>query len=147
MVLTMKYGVSGNTLLITAGLVWLIAGINVLRIGISYWVDSKQYWLLKLGETALVFLFFFGIIFHRLYHKHTRRIAQKPNNNCPFSFFDIKGWIIMSVMITFGILARTYHWLPAEFIAFFYTGLSLALIATGLRFIKRWWKGYSDRVL
>ena len=29
----MKYGVTKNTLLITAGIVWLLAGINILRIG------------------------------------------------------------------------------------------------------------------
>ena len=30
----MKYGVSRSTLLITAGVVWLVAGLNILRIGI-----------------------------------------------------------------------------------------------------------------
>ncbi len=134
----MKYGVSGKTLLMTAGMVWLIAGGNILRIGVMYWMDSEQYWLLKLGETSLVFLLFFGVIFHRLYRKHTHRIAQKSNNNCPFAFFDAKGWIIMAVMITFGIAARHLQLFPVEFIAVFYTGLSLALIATGIRFIRKW---------
>lgn len=58
MVLIMRFGVSGKTLLITAGMVWLIAGGNILRIGVSCWLDSEQYWLLKLGETSLVFLLF-----------------------------------------------------------------------------------------
>ena len=31
----MKYGVSRSTLLITAGVVWLVAGLNILRIGIE----------------------------------------------------------------------------------------------------------------
>ena len=43
----MKYGVSSNTLLLTAGIVWLVAGINILRIGISCWITDAHYWLLK----------------------------------------------------------------------------------------------------
>lgn len=134
----MRFGVSGKTLLITAGMVWLIAGGNILRIGVSCWLDSEQYWLLKLGETSLVFLLFFGVIFHRLYRKHTHRITQKSDKNCPFAFFNAKGWIIMTIMISFGIAARQLQLFPVEFIAVFYTGLSLALMATGVRFIWKW---------
>ncbi|WP_178792728.1 hypothetical protein [Bacteroidaceae bacterium] len=136
----MKYGVTKNTLLITAGTIWLIAGVNILRIGVECWMNDSKYWLFKVCEATLVFLLFFGVIFHKLYRKHTRRISQKKSQNCPFSFFDVKGWIIMVFMITIGVLARTLHLLPEAFIAVFYTGLSLALIGTGIRFIRYWWR-------
>lgn len=136
----MKYGVTKKTLLITAGMVWLIAGINILRIGLACWINDSQYWLLKACEATLVFLLFFGIIFHKLYRKHTLRISQKKSRSCPFSFFDAKGWIVMASMITIGGAARTLHLLPEAFIAVFYTGLSLALIGTGIRFIRFWWR-------
>ena len=119
----MKYGVTKNTLLITAGIVWLLAGINILRIGISCWINDSHYWFFKVCEATIVFLLFFGLIFHKLYKKHTHRISQKKAKNCPFSFFDVKGWIIMAFMITIGILTRTLHLLPEAFIAVFYTGL------------------------
>ena len=115
----MKYGVSKNTLLITAGIIWLTAGINILRIGVECWINDSHYWLFKACEATLVFLLFFG---------------------CPFSFFDVQGWIVMAFMITIGILSRLFHLLPESFIAVFYTGLSLALIGTGIRFIIYWWK-------
>lgn len=136
----MKYGVTKKTLLITAGVIWLIAGINILRIGVGCWINDSQYWLFKVCEATLVFLLFFGIIFHKLYLKHTRRILKKKAKNCPFSFFDVKGWAVMILMITIGVLARTLHLLPEAFIAVFYTGLSVALIGTGIRFIRYWWK-------
>lgn len=136
----MKYGVTKNTLLITAGIVWLLAGINILRIGISCWINDSHYWFFKICEATIVFLLFFGLIFHKLYKKHTHRISQKKSKNCPFSFFDVKGWIIMGFMITIGILTRTLHVLPEAFIAVFYTGLSVALITTGTRFIWYWWR-------
>lgn len=136
----MKYGVSPNTLLITAGTIWSLAGVNILRIGLTCWIDDGHYWLFKVCEASLVFLLFFGIIFHRLYKKHTLRISQKKGKHCPFSFFDVKGWIVMIGMIAMGIVIRTCHLLPDSFIAVFYTGLSLALLGTGLRFIWYWWR-------
>ena len=42
----------------------------------------------------------------------------------------------MVFMITSGVFVRTCHLLPDSFIAIFYTGLSLALIGTGVRFIR-----------
>lgn len=38
----MKYGVNKQILLITAGAVWITAGINILRIGIITWLNNSQ---------------------------------------------------------------------------------------------------------
>ena len=137
----MKYGVNRQVLLITAGIVWIVAGANILRIGIVTWFSSSQYWLFKVGEATIIFLLFFIFVFKKLYYKHTKRIEQKKEKkNCPFAFFDVKGWIIMTVMITLGITIRSLHLLPDTFISVFYTGLSLALMFTGILFIRYWWK-------
>lgn len=136
----MKYGVNRQVLLITAGIVWIIAGANILRIGIATWTDTSHEWMFKVGEATIVFLLFFVFVFKKLYDKHTRRIEQKKEDkNCPFSFFDVKGWIIMTFMITLGITVRSFHLLPDSFISVFYTGLSIALILTGLLFVRYWW--------
>ena len=113
----MKYGVNRKVLLITAGVVWIIAGVNILRIGIMTWLTDSQYWLFKIGRIG----------------------EKKKEKNCPFSFFDVKGWIIMVFMITFGVTMRSFQILPDAFISVFYTGLSLALIFTGVLFIRYWW--------
>ena len=137
----MKYGVNRQVLLITAGIVWIVAGANILRIGIVTWLNDSQYWLFKMGEATVVFLLFFILIFRRLYYKHTERITQKKQEkNCPFSFFDVKSWIVMIFMISLGISIRSLHLLPTSFISVFYTGLSLALIAAGALFIRYWWQ-------
>lgn len=142
----MKYGVNRQVLLITAGIVWIVAGANILRIGIVTWFGhsgndpSSADWLPKVGEASVVFLLFFFFVFKKLYYKHTQRIEQKKDKNCPFSFFDVKGWIIMTFMITLGITIRKLHLLPDAFISVFYTGLSLALIFTGVLFLRYWWQ-------
>lgn len=136
----MKYGVSRQVLLILAGVVWIIAGVNILRIGIITWHVNTEIWLFKVCEATVVFLLFFILVFRKLYYKHTKRIeAKRCDNNCPFAFFDIKGWIIMAVMITIGIVVRVFHLLPDSFISVFYTGLSIALIYTGVLFVRYWW--------
>ena len=136
----MKYGVNRQILLIIAGTVWIIAGGNILRIGIVTWMNNSHDWMFKIGEATIVFLLFFVLIFKRLYYKHTRRIEQKKETrNCPFSFFDVESWIIMIFMISLGITIRSFHLLPESFISVFYTGSSIALILTGILFIRYWW--------
>ena len=93
----MKYGVNRQILLIIAGTVWIIAGGNILRIGIVTWMNNSHDWMFKIGEATIVFLLLFVLIFKRLYYK------------------------------------------PESFISVFYTGLSIALILTGILFIRYWW--------
>ena len=56
------------------------------------------------------------------------------------TYSDVKSWIVMIFMISLGISIRSLHLLPTSFISVFYTGLSLALIATGVLFIRYWWQ-------
>ena len=49
----MKYGVNRQILLITAGTVWIIAGANILRIGIVTWLNTSQDWMFKIGEASI----------------------------------------------------------------------------------------------
>ena len=133
----MKFGVNKKVLLYTAGCVWIFAGINILRIGIITWLNDTHYWLFKIGEATIVFLLFFNLVFKRLFYKHSERISRKNGKHCPFSFFDVKGWIIMIFMIALGITIRALHLLPNSFISVFYTGLSTALIITGFLFLRQ----------
>ena len=141
----MKYGVSKQFLLITAGVVWIIAGANILRIGLRTWQSAEGDWMYKVCEATIVFLLFFVFVFRKLYYKHTRRIERKKDKNCPFSFFDAKGWIVMTFMITLGVTIRVFHLLPDSFISVFYTGLSIALMFTGFLFLRYWWKNQKQQ--
>ncbi len=132
----MKYGVNRNTLLVIAGVVWITAGLNIFRIGILSWCKSMIN-IQNILMTLFVFLLFFCFIFRKQFKRHKKRIASKEKKkNCPFSFFDLKGWIIMIFMIALGATIRHFSLLPIAFIAIFYTGLSLALTLTGVLFIR-----------
>lgn len=131
----MRFGVSRKTLMVVAGIVWTVAGVNILRIGIDCWVQVSGGFVLMLLGAVAVFAAFHYMVFSRMFHKHKRRISQKGDSNCLMGFFDARGWIIMAFMITLGVSIRRYELMPLWFIAPFYTGLSSALVLTGIRFL------------
>lgn len=82
----MKYGVNRKVLLITAGVVWIIAGANILRIGIMTWLTDSQYWLFKIGEATVVFLLFF-CLFSKGFITSTPNVSEKRRKRRTALFF------------------------------------------------------------
>ena len=127
--------VKKRTLLLIAGIVWLIAGINVARLGIISYLEIEQRWYWYL-LSVLVFAAF-GTMFFRMSQKHTKRIMSYREERQPFwRFFDLKAYIIMAVMMGGGIGLRAAGVFPNWFVAFFYTGLGCALALAGCLFTK-----------
>lgn len=127
------YYVKKRFLLLIAGIVWFIAGFNVTRLGIiSYGlIDIKwYYYLLSVAVFAA-----FGTMFFMMSRKHTRRIKSYEEYKPFWNFFDAKSYIIMVIMMSGGIGLRAAGIFPDVFVAFFYSGLGLALTLAGVLFI------------
>lgn len=121
------------TLLLLASVVWLIAGFNVLKIGIETYANYLS--VINFLLSVLVFLIFWFMVFHKLTIKHTERISNyTKDRQFILNFFDLKSFLIMAVMITGGLLIRKFSLLPDRFIAAFYTGLGSALFLAGVFF-------------
>lgn len=120
-------------LMLIAGIVWLIAGFNIMRIGLQ---DGKNHWTIWMIFTSTcVFLLFHNLVFRKMVKKHSNRIQNLENEkNIIFRFFDKKAYLIMTFMITFGIGLRMSNICPDTFIATFYVGLGFSLIIAGLSF-------------
>ena len=128
--------VQKRTLLLIAGLVWGFAGFRVFTIGISDVFNNKGNFILSLVFSVIVFFIFFKFIFSKMSIKHTKRILKsEKKKQCIFSFFDIKGYIIMGFMITFGVLVRSAGIFNPIYIGTFYIGLGFALFIAGVLFI------------
>ena len=123
-----------NTLILIAGIVWAIAGFNIVRIGLVAYQGNFTWWrgLLSIAVYAAFQIFVFG----KMVKKHTDRIRryeeERPNF---FRFFDTKSYLIMAFMMTLGIGLRVSGVVPNTFIAFFYTGLGASLLTAGVLFI------------
>lgn len=133
--------VKKNILYLLAGLFWLIAGVNVVRIGVDVMHDPESRLFVFLTLILIIFFLFFQFIFARIVRENVSRIEQLDDDRVPFwLFMDKKGYIIMSFMITLGVTVRYLNLLPDFFISFFYIGLGGALTLTAFKYIPHYFK-------
>lgn len=126
-------------LLLIASIVWLIAGANVLNIGLQLY--SAYISIINIILSIIIFLIFWLKVFNPLVNKHTQRITSYTILQQPiYNFFDKKSFIIMAFMITLGVVIRVFHLAPERFIAIFYSGLGSALTLAGLKFLYQFFK-------
>lgn len=131
-----KFCVKKRTLLLIAGIVWMIAGFNVARLGVlSYKVIDKMWYFYIL---SLIVFSLFGSMFYKMSKKHTKRIMGYESHRPFWHFFDLKAYIIMACMMSSGIGLRAAGVFPDGFIAFFYSGLGCALTLAGVLFFKNY---------
>lgn len=130
------FRVKKRTLLLIAGIVWLIAGYNVARLGILSYMQIDGTWYLYV--LSIVVFLLFGTMFYKMTVKHTKRIVGYEDYRPFWCFFDLKAYIIMTIMMGGGIGLRAAGVFPDVFIAFFYTGLGCALALAGVLFLKNY---------
>lgn len=133
------FKVSKRTLLLIAGIVWLAAGGNIAWLGIQAFaqINMSYVWTIILGA-VVVFTLFHMKIFSKMVGKHSNRITAYEDNEIGFwRFFDASGYIMMAILMSGGISLRASGLVPMWFIAFFYTGLGIALALSGVSFLVR----------
>ena len=130
------FNVKKRTLLLIAGIVWMMAGFSVARLGVlSYAVIEKRWYLYVLS--AVVFVLF-GRMFFKMSKKHTKRIIGYEEYRPFWHFFDVKAYLMMACMMSGGIGFRAAGIFPDIFVAFFYSGLGCALALAGVLFAKNY---------
>lgn len=122
-------------LYIIAALVWTFAGSMLLFRGILLFMDDDYLIWIRIIISIIAGLLFYRLLFSNISRKHTRRIAriqlQKP---CLFSFFNIKSYILMSLMITAGISLRKSGILPPVYLSVIYVTMGIPLFISSFRF-------------
>lgn len=131
-----RFCVKKKTLLLIAGIVWMIAGFNVARLGALSYLNIERTWYLYIF--SLVVFMSFGLMFFKMSQKHTKRILGYEEYRPFWHFFDFKAYLIMICMMSGGIGFRVAGIFPEIFIAFFYSGLGLALALAGIIFTRNY---------
>lgn len=130
---TLNLKVNKKVLMIIGGLVWIFAGTRVFSLGYK---DVTNINTIGVIASIVVFAVFFNFIFYKMAKKHVKRIDNKAKQKlCVFSFFDIKGYIIMTCMMTFGITLRSTGIINPNYLGLFYIGLGFALSLGGIIFL------------
>jgi small-conductance mechanosensitive channel len=125
-----------NQLMLIAGLVWCAAGAMVCIVGLPLEFRLAPSELVLFPLALIVFLAFYAFVFSRLVRKHTGRVRARTEERLPFwHFFNASSWVVMAVMMGGGMALRMSHLVPDWVIAFFYSGLGVALFICGVRFL------------
>lgn len=126
-----------NGLMLIAGLVWCAAGAMVCVVGLPLEMRLAPEHLVLVPLAVVIFLAFYQFVFSRLVHKHAGRIRARPEERLPFwHFFNASSWAVMAVMMGGGMTLRLSGVIPDWAIAFFYSGLGVALFLCGIRFLR-----------
>ncbi len=136
-----RFRIKKQPLIAVAGVVWLLAGLNVAILGVRAAIDMRgvaAIILIALVGGAIAVFSAFHSLFSKLVKKNAQRIADlEGERHLVFRFFDRRSYIMMALMMSFGIGMRAAGLFPEWFIAFFYTGLGLALALAGANYIMR----------
>ena len=128
-----------ENLITVAGVVWLLAGMNVALVGARAAVEMSGVTVgvvVALVVGAVAAFLDFHAMFGRIVLKNAQRIRGLEGERLSFlRFLDLKGYLIMAFMMSFGFGLRLTGLIPTWFFAFFYTGLGSALALAGASFL------------
>jgi len=131
-----KPGVPKGVLLFLAGIIWIMVGIMLNRLAYS-WLRVE-----KLDSALLSATIGFGcslIIHHcgflRIVDRNLDRILPMQGRQCLFSFMPWKSYILILIMILFGVLLR-HSPIPKLYISVLYIGIGTGLILSSIRYLR-----------
>ena len=122
-------------LLLIAAMVWTFAGVMLLFRGYSFLMVYPQFLAVKIAGCLVAGLVFFKLLFVRISKKHVRRIQNLPiERPCLFSFFNLRSYLMMGIMITSGITLRKTGAVSPEYLSLIYITMGIPLLMSSFRF-------------
>ncbi|MFC2113864.1 hypothetical protein ACFLRI_00790 [Bacteroidota bacterium] len=122
-------------LLFVAAIVWSYASYRVFLLCLNLMKDLSRHFIVFLVGSA-TYLIFFRYVFLPVLQRHTKRILNKDREYvCVFSFFDLKSYLIMALMISLGVISKRYFNLPPFVMSSFFVALSFSLFTSSIYFI------------
>lgn len=131
-----KIRATKKMLLLSAGALWSIAGERIITLGYRDLILNSQNPWGYLFISLIIFYIFLMFIFRKIVKKHTTRIMSSSlSDHCIFSFFDLKSYGIMILMIVSGITLRNSQIIDPLYLGTFYLGLGPALLSAAIMFL------------
>jgi len=132
---TLKPSASKRQLLFTAAIVWTFAGGVLLYKGFSLIDSTTTYLGFKVGASITGGALFYWLLFAKLSLKHTNRIVKLTlDRPCMFSFFNVRSYLLMCIMITSGIVLRKFGVIPPQYLLMVYITMGIPLFLSSFRF-------------
>ncbi|MEI8201647.1 MAG: hypothetical protein WCH34_01455 [Bacteroidota bacterium] len=122
-------------LLFIAAVVWTFAGGMLLFKGITLLISNLEFIWIILPASIIGGSLFYMLLFAKISLKHTKRIINlKIEKPCLFSFFNIRSYVMMTLMITMGILLRRSGWVSTEYFSIIDITMGIPLFLSAFRF-------------
>jgi hypothetical protein len=122
-----------------AGIFWTFAGCMLLWRGVSGLLPfgSNMYFEIPIGFAGGII--FFLLLFSRISKKHIKRIIKiEIDKPCMFSFFDVRAYILMTIMISAGVSLRLFKLVDPQILYTFYVCMGVPLLMSAFRFYYNW---------
>lgn len=124
-----------RVLLLIAAVVWTYAGLMLLSKGMGMMNVDAEYFGLRLAGSVVGGALFYVILFTRISKKYVNRILYLDTDHPSiFSFFNLKGYVMMAGMITLGVVLRTSGIIAPFYLSVVYVTMGIPLFISSLRF-------------
>ena len=137
---TLKPSIPKKGLFLVAGIVWTFAGGMLLSRGILGLMNEGHHLILEFILGGILGTIFYIFMFSKISAKHLTRIsAIQFERPCLFSFFNLRSYILMSIMISGGISLRVFNLVDHQILFTFYVVMGIPLFFSAMRFYRGWW--------
>jgi hypothetical protein len=150
---TLKPGVPKVVLITLGAALWGFAAYRILKMGFIFIERHALHHFVNYLIGFAGFFPFFFLVFRKVSLRYITRIKNLPQRRpCMFAFFDLRGYIMMTIMITLGILVSHWKVIPELYKGTFFISLGLSLLASsvfyiieGVQFVTRQQKEKMDK--
>jgi hypothetical protein len=139
----LKPGVPRQVLVILGAALWGFAAFRILKMSyIKIDANARNPWI-NYFIGILGFIPFYWFVFRKVSKRYILRIINlKSERPCVFAFFDIRGYILMSFMISMGILISHWSLISDIYKGTFFVSLGLSLLASAVYYLYAGFRYY-----
>jgi len=132
----LKPGVPKTVLIALGAALWGFAAYRILKMGFAFIEKHALHHMVNYLIGVAGFIPFFLLVFRKVSKRYINRIKNLPQHRpCMFAFFDLRGYIMMTFMITLGILVSHWKIIPELYKGTFFISLGLSLLASSIFYI------------
>ena len=128
-------------LLFIAAIVWTFAGGMLLFRGYLFSLANPGHEFVKTGFCLIGGLTFYLFMFDRISKKLVTRIKNLVKERpCMFSFFNVRSYVLMTIMIISGIILRKTGLVSPAHLSLIYITMGIPLLMSSFRFYYSFFK-------
>lgn len=126
-----------------AAFAWTLAAGILLSKAITFLNYEEEYLVIYLFLSLIGGLLFYYFLFSKIATRHLKRLTSfRKERYCVFSFFSVRSYLLMILMISLGIVLRKSALIEVGHLAFLYLMMGVPLLLSAFRFYREWIAGF-----